>query len=200
MKTYCIKIFVLFVLLIFKLDVFSQADFKITPFSDWKDKRLPLQDWVTINGDTLKQSTFEKKVCFFNFFSNGCPPCMQEVRYLNNLLKHYSEVKDVIIVAFYSGTKESYEKYVKASSDETKASSSSRLNLKYSMTPIPKYLIIPLDPSMFKYKYNAWGVPSNLILDKDGIVRFCSIGFAMERSVQENLYSEYISNIDKLRQ
>lgn len=193
------KTSVLFSLLLLNMVARGQTDFEITPFSDWQGKSFPIQDWATIDGDTLRQSTFANKVCFFNFFSNGCPPCMQEVGYLNSLMKHYSDAKDVIIIGFYSGTKESYEHYVKAVSYETKAGPGSQLNLKYSTTPVAKYVIVPVDPSIFKYKYNAWAVPSNLILDKQGIVRYCSRGFAMERSVQEKLYSEYLSEMDKLR-
>lgn len=190
---------IFFVLLFLTIIVHGQAAFETIPFSNWKDKSFPVQDWVTLNGDTLNQRFLKGKVCFFNFFSNGCPPCMLEVGYLNGLKKHFTEIKDVIIIGFYSGTKESYERYVEAISNETKASSSSQLKLKYSKTPIPKYLIIPVDPSIFKYKYNVWGVPSNLILDKQGTVRYCSNGFPIDRSVQEYLYSEYISEIEKLR-
>lgn len=191
--------FILFVLLFLSLGVFGQVDVKKIPFSEWEGKSFPVQDWVAINGDTISKSTFENKVCFINFFAAGCPPCVQEVSYLNSLKKHFSEIKDVIIIGFYSGTKEEYERYVESNKNETNVSSSSQLKLKYSTRPIPKYLIVAIDPSIFRYKYNAWGVPSNLILDKHGIVRYCGNGFPMDRAVQENLYSEYIEEIDKLR-
>lgn len=193
------KISVLLVFLFLNISVRGQVVSEIVPFSDWEGKSFPVQDWITMNGDTLSQSFFKGKVCFLNFFASGCPPCMQEVSYLNMLKTHYSEIKDVIIIGFYSGTKESYKRYIETNEQESRASSGSMLKLKYSMRPIPKYLIVAIDPSIFKYKYNAWGVPKTLILDKQGIVRDLYNGFPMEKSVQENLYSEFVVEIDKLR-
>jgi len=190
----------LFALLTLNLIVSGQEDHKTIPFSEWKDKRLPIQDWVTIYGDTIKQSTLENKVCFFNFFNRGCPPCVQEVRYLNDLLKHYAEANDVVIIGFYSGTKENYLQYLKANKMETSASSNSSLKLNYSLVTVPKYMIVAMDPYIFQYKYNVWGIPSNLVMDKQGIVRYCSQGFHIDRSIQEKIYSSYGSEIDKLRQ
>lgn len=193
------KISVLLVFLFLNIFVRGQEVSEIVPFSDWEGKSLPIQDWITMNGDTLNQSFFKGKVCFFSFFAAYCPPCMQEISYLNRLKKHYSVVTDFIIIGFYSGSKESYERYIETNKKETNASSSSQLKLKYSTSPIPEYLIVAIDPNIFKYKYNAWGVPKTLILDKQGIVRDWYNGFPMDRSVQENLYSEYIVEIDKLR-
>ncbi len=191
------KAYFLFALLFISLVVNAQADFKPVPFLDWKDKRFPIEDWVTINGDTLKQSFFEGKICFFNFFEPGCPPCMQEIPYLNRLLKHYADSIDVSVIGFFVGTKHDYLDYFKSEKNLQKVSSNPALQL--SLIPIPKYTIVAIDPNLCKYKYNVCGFPSNLILDKNGIVRYIMPGFHVIPSMKEKYYFEYISEIDKLR-
>ena len=194
------KISCFFVLLFLNIIVHGQAAFETIPFSDWKDKSLPDHDWITLNGDTLNQSFFHGKVCFFNFFMAGCPPCMQEVKYLNKLFNHYSDSTNVCIVGIFSGDKDDFIKYYKFEESISKASSNSTLQLKYSRVSVPKYTILLIDFNHFKFKYHAWGVPSNLIIDKNGYVQFCKSGFPSEQLFQEKYYSEFVSEIDKLRQ
>lgn len=193
------KISCLLVLLFLAMIVHGQAAFEKIPFADWKGKSLPDQEWLTLNGDTLNQSFFKGKVCFFNFFMAGCPPCMQEIRYLNKLYNHYSDSTDVCIVGVFSGDRDEFLKYYKFEESTYKASSNSTLKLKYSRVSIPKYTILLIDFNHFKFKYHAWGVPSNLIMDKNGIIQVCKSGFPMELSAQEKYYLEYISEIQELR-
>jgi thiol-disulfide isomerase/thioredoxin len=191
-----LKITVIFIL--FSFSVCGQAPTGKIPFTDWMDKSFPLQDWITLDGDTLSQSFFSGKVCFFNFYAAGCPPCMAEVSYLNKLSQHYIENEDVCVVSFFYGSEAAYHEFYKSQESQTKASQHSILKLKYSLVPVPKYPIIPIGFDQFKSKYHAWGIPSNLMIDKKGIVKYCRVGFPMEKAAQENLYSEYVSMIDSL--
>lgn len=151
------KIYCLLVLLSLAMIIHGQAAFEKIPFADWKGKSLPDQEWLTLNGSTLNQSFFKGKVCFFNFFMAGCPPCMQEVRYLNKLYSHYSDSTDVCIVGIFSGEKDEFLKYYKFEESTSKASSNSTLQLKYSRVSVPKYTILLIDFNHFKFKYHAWG-------------------------------------------
>ncbi len=190
--------FVLSFTILFKLNSYGQELFQMIPFTDWMGKSFPLEDVVTLNGDTLTQNYFIDKVCFFNFFAAGCPPCMQEIKYLNRLSAYYQDNKDVCILSFFSGSKEEYEKFYKSNEIKTKAGPNSSVQLNLSMVTVPQYPVIPVISGRFGFKYHAWGLPSNLIIDKQGIVRYCKVGFPRKSPDQEDLYSEYISEIDKL--
>lgn len=193
------RTYLLFALLFIFLTVNAQPDYIPPKFSEWNGKSFPFREWITIDGDTLKQNNFANKVCFFNFFANGCAGCMLEIKYLNRLLKHYSESTDVCIIALYSGDKESYKRFYKSNEIITKASSNSTLQLVSSAVSVPLYDVIAIDPNHFKYKYNAWGIPANMIIDKLGIIRYCGQGFPGDKSDQEEIYYKYISEIEKLR-
>lgn len=194
-----IKVIFIIIIMILGSTLYGQVSIKTIPFKDWDGKSFPLQDWGTLNGDTLKQDFFEGKVCFFNFFAAGCPPCMREIKYLNKLSNNYLENMDVCVVSFFCGSKDEFQKFYKSQEYTTKASPNSTLELNYSLVPVPKYTVIPIDSYLFRDRYHAWGVPSNLIINKQGIVKYCRSGFPMEKEAQENLYSEYLSIIDKLR-
>lgn len=194
------KIYCFYILFFLATIVHGQAAFEMIPFSDWQGKTLPDQDWVTLNGDTLNQNFFKGKVCFFNFFIAGCPSCMQEISHLNKLYKRYANSPDVCIVGIYGGDKKNYIKYYQLQEINSKASSNSNLQLTSSIVSVPKYTILLIDFNHFKFKYHAWRAPSNLIVDKKGIVQFCNDGFPITKQGQEQAYSEYISEIEKLRQ
>jgi thiol-disulfide isomerase/thioredoxin len=163
-KVKYMKILVLFILILFNLSIYGQALVSVVLFTDWKGKSFPMEDLITIDGDTIKKDFFVGKVCVINFFGPGCPPCMQEIEYLNKLTNNYLDNKNVCIISFFLGTKDSFQKYFKSKEFISKASSNSKLQLKFSIVTVPKYAIIPIDDNQFHFKYHAWGIPSNLII------------------------------------
>lgn len=175
----------------------AQLGYKPIPFKDWENKKFPITDFITTNGDTLKQSFFEGKVCFLNFFLEGCVPCMRELKYLNRLSEKYSGDKDVCIVGIFIGSLESYKRYYKSKEIRNQASSNSTLQLTSSSVTIPMYPIALIDPYDALYKFNAGGGPLNVVVNKQGIVTKTWQGFAKYESDQENTYAEYISEVEE---
>jgi hypothetical protein len=72
-KVKYIKILVLFILILFNLSIYGQALVSVVPFTSWKGKRFPMEDLITIDGDTIKKDFFVGKICVVNFFGHGCP-------------------------------------------------------------------------------------------------------------------------------
>jgi peroxiredoxin len=192
------KFSIFLTLILFNFHSYAQAPTEVIPFTNWENKNFPTQDWITLDGDTLNQKYFIGKVCFFNFFDAGCPPCMKEIKYLNKLLKQYSDNDNFCLISFFRGSKEKYERFYKSNEIQSKASSGSALQLNSSLVTISDYKIVPTQEYQFQHKYHAWGVPSNLITNKKGIVSYCRVGFPMEKLSQEQIYADYIEKIDKL--
>lgn len=133
----------------------------------------PFQEFSIKSGrKKITNESLKGKVVFLNFWFENCPPCRAEFRTLNWLYKTYKDNEQFEFISL------SFEEY--AAVDRVKAQFNLEFPMYYASSEYCKKLI------------HGSGYPTNIILDKDGVVRyFYAGGFRNEGDVF-NYFSEKI--------
>ena len=119
----------------------------------------PFQEFKIKSGkERITNESLKGKVVFLNFWFENCPPCRAEFRSLNWLYKEY---KDNPNFAFLAVTFENTVAMKRVKQE---------FNLTFPMYYLP-------DVSCSKLIYES-GYPTNIILDKEGVVRYFFSGGA----------------------
>ncbi len=119
------------------------------------NKTIQVDSIIDLEGNLYTQSDFESKVIVYNFWATSCAPCIAEIPELNRLAESYSN-KDVIFFAPLND------------SDQSKIKNFlSKKDFKYNVVP---------DAHLLVQIFNAFGLPTHIIVDKKGIVRFSQFG------------------------
>ena len=110
-----------------------------------------------INGNGFKLKKLHGKIVVLNFWFIGCPPCRLEIPELNKLALSYADDPDVVFIAF--GLDDSYD---------------IKKFIRYS--PFNYHIVDNSKPYVDLYRIDLF--PTNVVLDKNGKVRFHSTGYA----------------------
>src|SRR5437868_795876 len=127
-----------------------------------KGMNKPFPEFSVTQGTTLTNADLKGKITFINFWFAACAPCVAEFGGLNEL---YDKLKDNKDVKFLSFTFESPEKVAEFAE-------------KYKM---PYKAISVEESECRRLNFNA-GFPANIILDRDGVVRFFKIGGSVDKA------------------
>ncbi|MGZ3763627.1 MAG: TlpA family protein disulfide reductase [Mucilaginibacter sp.] len=109
-----------------------------------------------INGNKIKIKDLQGKIVVINFWFIGCPPCRMELPELNKLALEYANNPDVVFVAIGLDDKHDIQQFIK---DNPFA-----------------YHLIP-DGRIYADIYRLNLYPTNVVLDKEGKVRFSSTSY-----------------------
>lgn len=132
-----------------------------------KFKQIKFMD---INGQKFDLK-IENKIYVINFWFINCPPCKQEIPELNDLVQKYADNKDVVFLAI--ALDEKYE-------------------LKQFLKTIP-FLYHIVEGRYYAEKYEVKSFPTNVVVGKDGLVKFHTMGLAsntvywINKTIQEQL-------------
>lgn len=110
-----------------------------------------------INGKGFKLKKLHGKIVVLNFWFIGCPPCRLEIPELNKLALSYTNDPDVVFIAF--GLDDSYD-----------------INQFISYSPFNYHIVDNSKPYADLYRIDLF--PTNVVLDREGKVRFHSTGYA----------------------
>lgn len=108
-------------------------------------------------GDNLKLSELRGKVILINFWASWCGPCRQEMPVLNKLYQHYRSLDFTVLGV-----------NVEQNSDNAKSL------LKDVSVSFP--ILFDSDNRVSKL-YDVKGMPSTVLVDRDGNVRYVHIGY-----------------------
>lgn len=123
-------------------------------------------------GDNLKLSELRGKVILINFWASWCGPCRQEMPVLNELYQHYRSLDFTVLGV-----------NVEQNSDKAES----------LLKEIPVSFPILFDNhNQVSKLYNVKGMPSTVLVDRDGNVRYTHIGY------QAGTENEYQSKIREL--
>ncbi len=109
-----------------------------------------------IDGNKIKLKDLEGKIVVINFWFIGCPPCRMEIPELNKLALEYANNPDVVFIAIGLDNKYDIQQFIKNN-------------------PFAYHLIE--DGRMYADLYRLNLYPTNLVLDKEGKVRFSSTSY-----------------------
>lgn len=125
-----------------------------------------------ISGNKFDLRTNTGKVIVLNFWFINCPPCKAEIPELNELVKDYSENKDVVFLAVGLDTKYEIKDFLKIN---------------------PYNYNIINDARFIADKYGVKAYPTHVVIDKNGMIKFSTVGLAfntvsfIKKSIDEAL-------------
>jgi len=130
----------------------------------------------TIKGETLKLNELKGKVVVINFWFEGCAPCIAELPALNKLNEDY-KTKDVVFIAFGKDDTQTIMDFLKRRDFNFNHVSSD-----YDLST--DYCIVA-------------GWPTNMVLDKNGVVRQIFCGGQLDERAKTEAYDKMKPTIEK---
>ncbi|MES2652264.1 MAG: TlpA disulfide reductase family protein [Bacteroidota bacterium] len=97
------------------------------------------------------------KIYVLNFWFINCPPCKKEIPELNNLVKQYKDNKEVVFLAIALDQNSDLKDFLKT------------MPFDYNIIPDGRY---------YAQKYGVKSYPTHVIIGKDGLIKFSTIGLA----------------------
>lgn len=117
-----------------------------------------------------KLSDYKGKVVFLNFFASWCPYCVEEIPELNGLYEEFSENKEFVLLGI--NIRESKTKVAQFVKNK---------DIKYT-------ILLDSDGKLAKV-YQVVGIPLNVVIDKNGIIKFLDHSLPGKKLI-ENLLKE----------
>jgi cytochrome c biogenesis protein CcmG, thiol:disulfide interchange protein DsbE len=128
--------------------------------------------YVKAGSETWTNDSLKGKVVFINFWFENCPPCVAEMRPMNEL---YQKLKDSAKVAFLSLSFETPEKL-------------KWLKEKYGI----QYNVATISRSECYRLNQDNGFPTTIILDQNGIIKFLKAGGYVDKEKVEHFLNEEV--------
>ena len=122
----------------------------------------------TLDGKTVKLSDYRGKPVLLNFWATWCGPCRFEMPFLQQIYDSYTSQGLAMLVVDIGENSTTIQNF---------------------MTSLNLTLPVPMDAnSAVSKKYALIGIPTTLMIDKDGIIRFKIIGaFQNKAAIEEAL-------------
>ena len=128
----------------------------------------------TLDSQVVRLADFKGKVVLLDFWASWCGPCRQEMPFLTDLFKTRSG-SDFIVLA------------VNIDRDSTNA-----VKFLNGLKEKPAFPILWDKTAMLPPLYKLEGMPTTILIDRNGIIRFRRTGFKPEKKM------EYVNEIKKL--
>jgi thiol-disulfide isomerase/thioredoxin len=129
---------------------------------------------TTLKGEKFDLTDFQGKVILIDFWASWCGPCRQEMPYLIELQQKYKK-SDFEIIAVNIDDK-----------------ISNAIKFINEISGTINFPVINDSQQEIPPKFQIKGMPSTILVDKKGVIRYWHTGF-------KNSYKEdYVSEIDKL--
>jgi thiol-disulfide isomerase/thioredoxin len=111
---------------------------------------------TSIDGLKFDMKTDKDKIYVINFWFIDCPPCKQEIPELNELVNSYKDNPDVVFLAIALDEKYDLKKFIKTN----------------------PFLYNIVEGRYYANKYNVKAYPTHVVVGKDGLVKFHTVGLA----------------------
>lgn len=111
---------------------------------------------VTIDGESFRETTLKGKITLINFWFAGCKPCLLEFNALDRLVKKLKSTREFQIISMTYENRETIDELKK------------KFTMGFRITTIPQ--------PEFNSLLQGTGCPINVILDKNGIIKFWKSG------------------------
>lgn len=141
----------------------------------WLNERIPLDTLVSYQGDTTILFNSNKQYVI-SFWYVSCPPCIAEIQWLNKLKEDFSN-EDIEFIAISFDSKEDIKEILK--------------------THPFNFKLYHLSQEIINKNSLALGYPTNLIVNKEGVVTFQKSGGSSDPEKAKEIYNLLSSELKK---
>lgn len=138
----------------------------------------PVLDLVTIDGKTINTADLKGKVVVYNFWFVGCPPCMEEIPELNEIVDEYRG-KDVVFLGLSSSSKTDLNNFLKKNP------------FKYEIVPNAAAIMLASYGETAKDGSLKLAFPTHIVVNRQGYVEVKMTGIKGVAAVKEQLKREF---------
>lgn len=132
----------------------------------------------TINNDEIRLDQLKGKIVVLNFWFIGCKPCIAELPALNKLVEKYAS-EDIVFIAFSTDSDQAIK---------------DKLLPKYTF----KYKLVSSKYDLSKLYCIVAGYPTNMVLDREGMVKLVFNGGKVDESAKTEAYNRIAPVLDAL--
>ncbi len=111
---------------------------------------IPGFNFTDINGKVYNKETTKGKIIVLNCWFIRCVPCVAEMPHLNEVVKHYENINDILFISMAFDTKEELKKFL----TKTKFD----------------FAVIPVKQKYLEEKLNVSEYPTHFIINKQGLI------------------------------
>ncbi|MCG8502360.1 MAG: TlpA family protein disulfide reductase [Firmicutes bacterium] len=149
---------------------------------------LAMEDFeaVDFEGNTVKLSDYKGKIIFLSFWATWCPPCREEMPWMQEIYDEHKD-QDVVILAVSPTSVE-----MRGGDDSDRAENQVRKFITENGYTFP-VLLDKEDKAWSVYQQR--GIPANYVIDKQGIIRYTIPG-AFRSKEQMETFIENIRSIE----
>lgn len=133
---------------------------------------------TTIDDKIINTQDFRGKIVVYNLWFVGCPPCMEEIPKLNEIVDQYQD-KDVVFLGLSSSSKDDIEKFIKKNP------------FKYQLVPNSAAIMLGSFGEAASDGTLKLGFPMHIVVNREGFIEVKASGIKGVEAVRETLKKEF---------
>lgn len=138
----------------------------------------PQMKLTTIDGKTVNTQDLRGKVIVYNLWFVGCPPCMEEIPKLNQIVDEY-QGKDVVFIGISSSSQKDIEGFTK------------KFPFKYQLIPNSAALMLGNFGEAAADGSLKIGFPMHIVINRQGLTEVKMQGIKGVEAVRQSLAKQF---------
>jgi peroxiredoxin len=138
----------------------------------------PQMNLTAIDGKTINTQDLRGKIVVYNLWFVGCPPCMEEIPKLNEIVDEY-QGKDVVFIGISSSSKNDIENFIKKNP------------FKYELVPGSAALMLGSFGEAASDGSLKIGFPMHIVVNRQGFIEVKTTGVKGVEAVRQELKREF---------
>jgi peroxiredoxin len=165
-------LFSLYLTLIFGVCVFGQDYRLVGKFP------APQMNLTAIDGKTINTQDLRGKIIVYNLWFVGCPPCIEEIPKLNEIVDEF-QGKDVVFLGLSSSSKSDIDKFVKKNP------------FKYQLVPNSAAIMLGGFGEADSDGSLKIGFPTHIVVNREGFIQVRTTGIKGVEAVRQELKRQF---------
>ena len=133
---------------------------------------------TAIDGKEVNTQDFRGKIVVYNLWFVGCPPCVEEIPKLNEIVDEY-QGKDVVFLGLSSSSKNDIENFTK------------KYPFKYQLVPNSAALMLGSFGEVAADGSLKLGFPMHIVVNREGFIQIKASGIKGVEAVRQELKKQF---------